>query len=123
MEISELIGKTFTSVEQKGHEEIIFTEADGTKYIQYHPQDCCECVLIEEIHGDLTDLVGAAIVQADEVVSQNETPSGFPSVEYPGSYTWTFYKLATNKGYVTIRWLGESSGYYSESVYMRKVEP
>lgn len=120
MEFTELLGKTFLSVEQQGDDEIIFTESDGTKYVQYHSQDCCESVLVDEIHGDLTDLQESPILQAEEVISEDETPDGFPKVEYPDSYTWTFYKLATIKGYVTIRWLGESNGYYSESVDMRK---
>ena len=58
-------------------------------------------------------IVGEPLLVADEV--SGETPVGFED-EYHESVTWTFYKFATRKGYVDVRWLGESNGYYSESV-------
>lgn len=111
--ISELIGKTISRIDQTD-EQILFVCSDGSIYKMYHSQDCCESVSVEDIIGNLSDLIGSPITMAEEVTS-NENPEGVTR-EYQDSFTWTFYKFATVKGYVTIRWYGESNGYYSESV-------
>lgn len=105
--IKDLIGKTFTSVTNENDEELVFKNEDGS-YVFYHDQDCCEHVRIEDIVGDLQDLVGSPILRAEEAMSHDEDDSVCG--------TWTFYKFATFKGYVDVRWLGESNGYYSEEV-------
>lgn len=121
--MADLIGLTLLKIEGAvGDDELRLTSSDGRVFVQYHSQDCCENVQIEDICGDLEDLIGAPLVEAECVTSENETPEGIPAVEYPESYTWTFYKFRTIKGGVTVRWLGESNGYYSEDVDMR-VEP
>lgn len=109
-DVSALIGKTLTKCVQHGDDELYFYATDGTKYRMFHYQDCCESVTIEDICGDLEDLVGSPILMAEEV-------SGPPVIDRGDeSATWTFYKFATVKGYVTIRWYGCSNGYYSERV-------
>lgn len=110
-----LKGKTITSIygAVKGSDEIIFNCSDGSQYRLLHYQDCCESVEIEDICGDINDLIGSPILIADEVENNN---TGNPRSEYDESFTWTFYKLATINGYVDIRWYGTSNGYYSERV-------
>lgn len=119
MNFSDLVGKTLVSVERKtatdGDDEIVFITNKGDVYKQYHCQDCCESVTIEDICGDLSDLVGNPIITASE--DSNQTDKGICDSE-----TWTFYNISTIKGHVTIRWLGTSNGYYSESVDFVKVD-
>ena len=110
--VSELVGKTLTSIENINDHTILFITADGDQYKLTHIQDCCEDVYISDIEGDLQSLVGNPILVAEEVDSGDAGPLG----DYVESYTWTFYKFATIKGHVDIRWYGSSNGYYSESV-------
>lgn len=113
--ISVLVGKVLSRVENINDEEIVFETVDGQRFALYHEQDCCESVYVEDVCGDLSDLVGSKILLAEEVTnSDDETLK--PVSTSDESYTWTFYKLATVKGYVTIRFYGSSNGYYSESV-------
>src|SRR6188508_780074 len=116
VKFAELIGRTLSKIDNSG-DEIVFTCEDGTRYKQYHAQDCCESVSVEDIAGDLDDLIGSPILVADESSSGDSVK---PELE-SDSYTWTFYKLATVKGHVTIRWFGTSNGYYGEGVSFAKL--
>src|SRR5688572_2487483 len=117
-QISDMLGRVLTGVEgcEKGSEEITFATATGERWHMYHGQDCCETVQLEDVCGDWQDLIGHPLLIAEEVSSE-----GHPPPEYADSYTWTFYRLGTVKGVVTLRWLGESNGYYSESVDFDKL--
>lgn len=108
-DISVLLGKTITKIEgEKGGEKLVFECEDGSVYGMFHEQDCCEEVYLEDIVGELDDLLNSPVLMAEKVSNEGDCKWG--------SCTWTFYKLATIKGYVTLRWYGESNGYYSEDV-------
>ena len=100
---------------EKGSEKLEFRMMTGTLVME-HLNDCCESVAIEDFEGDLEDLVGQVLLEAEEVVNGTGKRHRGKASDYGESTTWTFYKFATRKGYVDVRWLGESNGYYSESV-------
>ena len=107
--VSDLMGLTLASI---GRDEdsrfIVFNTTCGREFRMVHLQDCCEDVRLEDIVGDLADLIDSPITLAEESIATGDS-------DY-GSFTATFYKFATVKGYVDLRWNGESNGYYSESV-------
>lgn len=110
-----MIGRTITKIDgQVGDEEMIFHANDGSIFKFYHYQDCCESVAIEDIVGDINDLINSAIIIA-ESVDNIDPPDEFNENDYE-SCQWTFYKFATIKGNITVRWFGMSNGYYSTGV-------
>lgn len=112
--IKELQGFTMTAVEQFNNDVLRFTREDGRAFAFYHDQNCCEEVQIEDVCGNLGDLVGAPLLRAEE---RSELQGKYGD----DSATWTFYEFATIKGSVTVRWLGTSNGFYSESVDIHEV--
>ena len=72
--------------------------------------------------GELPDLLGTPITQADVEISGDDPP-GTTIKHSDDSFTWTFYRFTTAKGQVVVRWCGESNGYYSEYVQITMQEP
>ena len=115
-----LIGKTIKEIygAEKYSDEITFITECGEVWKMYHDQSCCEQVSVEDVVGDVDDLVGSPILVCEE--STNSTLP--PLNELDESYTWTFYKIDTINGWVDIRWYGESNGNYSEDVTFERME-
>jgi hypothetical protein len=113
-----LVGHTLSMTSGGGvhDDELRLFLTDGRVARLYHDQDCCEHVEIEDIAGDLSDLVGVPILTAEESTS-DEHDGRKSNADGCDSCTWTFYRIGTIKGSVVIRWLGSSNGYYSEAVY------
>lgn len=123
VEFEELQGKVILSIENNENAELIFKTSCGATYKLYHEQDCCESVTIEDICGDLCDIIGSPLLLSEKVRhDQDMAPEGLKTEEYDDSCTWTFYKLGTKNGSITIRWYGTSNGYYSEEVDFVRVK-
>ena len=118
----ELRGRVLSKVVNLG-DELRFHLTEEHYVRMYHQQDCCENVSIEDITGDLDDLVGTPLLLVEEVANyEPEVTAYSQAIDDEDDYfqddseTWTFYRFRTIKGSVDIRWHGSSNGYYSESV-------
>ena len=122
MNFSILKGLTITSIDglEDDSAEVVFTTSEGRRFEMSHSQDCCERVSIEDVCGDVNDLLNSPILLAEEATS-DEDPVDVNKEYHDDLYCWTFYKLSTFKGDVTIRWYGESNGYYSVGVDFKEI--
>lgn len=109
--VADMLGHVVVAV-TRTDDELHFSLANGLNCRFYHSQDCCEHVYIESVDGDLNDLVGKPLLLAEESSNRDDPPKQ----NYDDSYTWTYYRFATERGHVTVRFFGSSNGYYSEGV-------
>lgn len=116
MSIELLIGKTLKEI-NKTDDSIEFITTEDEKFLMFHSQDCCENVQVDDIDSDINDLIGSPILQAEERTNSEDR---FGREDLYESWTWTFYTIRNIKTSVTIKWLGSSNGYYSESVSFEK---
>lgn len=120
--ISALKGKIIESIIglEAQSEHVKFCLANGAIYDMIHEQECCESLWIADVCGDVADLIGSEILLAEDVSNDSKFDEDLKEencgidVDDCDSYTWTFYKLSTIKGSVTIRWFGQSNGWYCE---------
>ena len=105
--IEKLIGQVVVEV-NASDDKLTFQLESGARVTFRHYQDCCEGVYIEDIEGDLTDLLNTPLVVAEEATKENDQTSEWGM--------WTFYRFATERGWVVVRWYGESNGYYGVGV-------
>lgn len=114
MEFKQLEGCTIKEIEglEPGSDEVIFV-TDSGNFKMWHEQDCCESVSVEDIAGDIDDLIGQVILSATEEEKDDES--------YSEAAMWTFYRISTFRGTVVIRWWGGSNGWYSVAVSFEKM--
>lgn len=102
-----MLGRTIQEIRgaKKGSSHIYIYCTDGSRYLMSSddgpPNDCH--VNVEDICGDINDLIGSPLTVFEESSSPKDIEG-----------TWTFYKMATIKGSVDIRWYGTSNGFYCE---------
>jgi len=115
---TEFSGKTIQEIRGcKNHSDevtIMFTDGSCLKF--YHSQDCCESVLLEDFDATPEDLVNAKIISIEERISYSGEDKIKSLNPWHESYTWSFYVIKTSKFTMTMRWYGESNGWYSETV-------
>lgn len=95
-------------------EEMKITCEDNSVFTFYHEQDCCEHVYIADTVGEPMSLKGWKLLLVDMEATRESSCDG------DESKTTTVVKFVTDENTVSVKWIGESNGYYSESVDLRE---
>lgn len=106
--IEQIEGMTIAAVVYDKEEESLLIHLNTHVLEMVHIQDCCESVYLADIVGSFEDLIGYPLLEAFESI----VDIGSDDM----SSTATYYNFKTIKASVQLRWVGESNGYYSETV-------
>ena len=106
--LKELEGKTITAVIYKESNESLLIHLNTHVLEMIHQQDCCETVYLADVVGSFEDLIGYPLLEVSESTVNTATEEV--------SSTASYYNFRTVKASVQLRWLGESNGYYSETI-------
>lgn len=118
-DLKDLVGEKVISIKGSVGDSVFEIQTVNFSLELYHSQHCCESVYIVDICGNPSDLIDGFLTMSEEVSSGGLSSTEEKRIEEgTTSFTWTFYKFATQKTYVTVSFFGESNGYYSESVYV-----
>ena len=100
-----------------GSEEVAIKTKSGRTFRMYHEQDCCESVAVSRVYigYGFNDESGMEVMDATEKIE-----SDIPASE---SATRTTFVINPGGSTAVIEWIGESKGYYSESVSFVEVFP
>ena len=104
----QLQGMTITAVVYKESNESLLIHLNTHVLEMIHHQDCCETVYLADVVGSFEDLIGYPLLEVSESIVENSFE------DY--SSTASYYNFRTVKASVQLRWVGESNGYYSETV-------
>ena len=100
-----------TGLYKESSEVLFFFEAGVLRMM--HPGVCCSEGLLEDFEGNAEDFIGRPLTKI-EVSSNPASEKNNGNKEYD----WTFYKLRSDKGYLDLRWLGNTgrTGMYSSAI-------
>jgi hypothetical protein len=111
VEFSALVGEVLDAVDiDREENQILLTTRSGRRFLVYHEQDCCETVAISGQDGNFDKLIGKPLVEARDF-AVDTTEEGIDD-----SQTTTTLVFRVDDQTVISRWIGDSNGYYSESV-------